>query len=52
MTRKKTKKIPVVFTARADDEADLPELLRHVAGMIEEGYTSGYQPTWDVSEEE
>jgi len=26
--------------------ADAADVLRHVAGLIDEGYTSGYHPRW------
>ena len=29
---------------------DMADLLRHIAGMIDEGYTSGYDPTWNLRE--
>lgn len=41
-----------VFTAECEDAEDLPDLLRHVADLIEQGYTSGDFPTWDIEDEE
>jgi hypothetical protein len=34
----------------ADSETDTVELLRHIVNLIEEGYTSGYDPEWTLTE--
>jgi hypothetical protein len=34
----------------ADSETDTVELLRHIVNLIEEGYTSGYDPGWTLTE--
>jgi len=28
-----------------------PELLRHIASQVEQGYTSGYYPTWETGKD-
>lgn len=33
-----------------DDEEGAPEALAEVLRLLEEGYTSGYQPRWFISE--
>ena len=30
----------------ADSEDEMADLLRHIADMVEDGYTSGYYPGW------
>lgn len=31
-----------------DSAADVADRLRHVATLLEQGYTSGYHPYWEV----
>ena len=48
---KKTDKLVekgVTLTVQADDKDDLPMILEKVQKLIEEGYTSGYEPTWKI----
>lgn len=40
----------VTLTVQADDKDDLPMILEIVSKKISEGYTSGYEPTWDIKE--
>lgn len=34
-----------------DSEQALADLLRHIASLVEQGYTSGYYPGWELQEE-
>lgn len=48
---KKTDKLTekgVTLTVQADDGDDLPMILEIVSKKISEGYTSGYEPTWEI----
>lgn len=38
-------------TNEGDDHTD-ETVVEHVLGLIREGFTSGYQPTWSIDEEE
>lgn len=38
----------VTPTVRADDREDLPMILERVQKLIQEGYTSGHEPTWSI----
>lgn len=38
----------VTLTIQADDKDDLPMIIETVKKFIEEGYTSGYEPTWNI----
>lgn len=42
----------VIIYDGADTTDKLAELLKHVAGMIEQGYTSGYNPGWEIVDED
>ena len=30
------------------DGHDMAEALRHIANLLDEGYTSGHYPTWEI----
>ncbi len=48
---KKTDKLiekGVTLTVQADDKEDLLMILEIVSKKISEGYTSGYEPTWNL----
>lgn len=38
----------VTLTVQADDREDLPMILERVQKLIQEGYTSGQEPTWSI----
>ena len=42
--------IGINWVTKTPDE--MADLLRKIAGMIEEGYTSGYYPHWELEEQE
>lgn len=44
--------ITIEITEDVSTKQDMVYLLEHIAKMIEEGYTSGYYPTWALSGEE
>lgn len=46
----KDKKMNLKIEATESTE-DMVRLLEHVAGLIEQGYTSGYHPYWELTEE-
>lgn len=33
-----------------EDSDDIPATLRDIAGQAEDGFTSGYYPTWELSD--
>lgn len=35
-----------------ETNADLAEQLRHIASLIDQGYTSGQNPGWEIEEDE
>ena len=35
----------------ADDADGMAEQLRYIAGLIDQGFTSGYHPAWSLDEE-
>ena len=37
------------LTITLEDTYDIPTTLRDIAAMIEDGFTSGYYPTWELS---
>lgn len=39
----------VTLTINLEDTYDIPATLRDMASMIEDGFTSGYYPTWELS---
>ena len=48
---KKTDKLikkGVTLTVEADNKDDLPMILEIVSKKTSEGYTSGYEPTWNI----
>jgi len=38
----------VTLTVQAEDKDDLSMILERVQNLIQEGYTSGYEPTWNL----
>ena len=34
------------------DDTKMAEALRHAADLVEQGYTSGYYPTWELKIDE
>ena len=36
-------------TVQIDDTYDIPATLRDIAAKIEDGFTFGYYPTWELS---
>lgn len=36
----------------AESVSALADLLRHIASQLDEGYTSGYYPTWEMETDE
>jgi hypothetical protein len=47
MSNKKEIKINIPESVK--DTLDMVNLLRRIADMIEEGYTSGYDPDWSLT---
>jgi hypothetical protein len=39
------------ITKEAHTPEEMAETLKYIAKQIEEGYTSGYQPTWELKDE-
>lgn len=44
--------ITIDITEETKRYSDMADLLRHIADLIERGYTSGYHPSWDLSGEQ
>lgn len=38
------------ITIELDDSYDVPAVLRDVATQVEDGFTSGYYPTWSLDQ--
>lgn len=45
-----SKKVIIYDGCERDEE--LPEQLREIAKLIDEGYTSGHSPGWEIVEDE
>lgn len=43
-----TKAFSVVVVEETETATDMAGVLRTIAGLIEQGYTSGYYPTWQL----
>ena len=41
----------IAIAGAKDEPSEVADTIRHVAGLIEEGYTSGINPTWTLSTE-
>lgn len=41
----------IEITQQVKDESEMADLLKRIAELIEEGYTSGYHPHWTLIEE-
>lgn len=37
------------ITINLEESDDIPATLRDIAAQVEDGFTSGYYPTWDLS---
>jgi len=46
------KKYIIGINWQTETSEEMADLLRHIAGMIEGGYTSGYYPHWELEEQE
>lgn len=44
--------ITITIPEPAEDTEELAERLRYIAGLLDQGFTSGYHPAWDISEEQ
>ena len=42
----------IIIYETVEDEQALADLLQHIAGQIQQGYTSGYHPGWEMQEGE
>lgn len=42
----------IVIHESVESNEDLADLLRRLADMVEEGYTSGYYPAWEIEEDD
>jgi hypothetical protein len=42
----------VIIYDGVEDDASLAEQLRHIANLIDEGYTIGYTPAWEIVEDD
>lgn len=42
----------LVIDAVAEDEEDFADIVKRIADMIKDGYTSGYPPYWTLIERE
>ena len=47
----KDKQISISIPETTDSPENMAELLRSIATMIDEGYTSGYYPHWKIESE-
>lgn len=46
------KEITIVITEKFESEEELISALNRIAGLIGEGYSSGYYPSWYTEEKE
>lgn len=44
--------ITITVDEEAETKSDMADALRRIAGLIDEGYTSGYSPMWELHGEE
>jgi hypothetical protein len=44
--------IKIELTGKTNAIADIPEFLRHIASLVEEGFFRGDYPDWEVKIEE
>lgn len=40
--------ITITITEEQETTADVVDMLQHIAGLIDQGFTSGYYPTWSM----
>lgn len=45
-------KISIEIQEPANSVEEMASTLRHIADKLDEGYTSGYYPTWGIKREE
>ena len=45
-----TKAFTLVVVEETETTADMADVLRTIAALIEQGYTSGYYPTWQLEQ--
>lgn len=38
----------IIINEEVETTTEMVNLLRHISNQIEEGYTSGYYPTWRI----
>jgi hypothetical protein len=43
--------LTIVIHDEFDDEKDLVDALRYISELIDDGYTSGYSPNWDIADD-
>jgi hypothetical protein len=43
--------VRITITETTADTSDMIDLLRHVADLIEQGYTSGFHPGWSMDDD-
>ena len=48
LNRSWLKIIKIELTAKTAAKDDIPELLRQIASLVEEGYLSGNYPEWEM----
>lgn len=45
-------KLNVIIHNDSDSKDELANLLRYIAGKIDDGYTSGHYPGWEIVDED
>ena len=43
--------VTITIPETADDADEMAERLRYIAGLIDQGFTSGYHPAWTLDDE-
>ena len=43
--------LKITIPEPAEDTEELADRLRYIAGLIEQGFTSGYDPAWSLDDE-
>jgi hypothetical protein len=41
----------IEISSSCESKEEMSEMLRHIAELIEKGFTSGFQPTWNIKDE-